>query len=187
MDKWLKTLEQRLSKKFNKEEVDEVISYYEEIISDRLEHGESIDEIIKSYNMATIERDMMVSELSKKDVNSIQDLTKVVIQFFLILIATPLWIPIAVLYFVSFVIVFVFFIVSVSIFVSGLAAIIYYIAIAFTNVTSFLEVSGYLGIGLIVMSILSLVSLGFYRASQLIAKNLFKVFVNLVKKYRGVK
>jgi hypothetical protein len=85
------------------------------------------------------------------------------------------------------VIVFVFFIVSISIFVSGIAAIIYYIAIAFNDITSFLEVTGYLGVGLIVMAILSLVSLGFYRVSQWIAKNLFKVFVNFVKKYRGVK
>ena len=187
MDKWLKTLEQRLSKKFNKTEVDEVISYYEEIINDRLEQGESIEEILKSYHMATIERDMMVSELSKREVNSIQDLLKIVFQFFLILIATPLWIPIAVIYFVSYVIVFVFFIVSISIFFSGLAAIIYYIAIAFTDMTSFLEVTGYIGIGLVVMAILSLISLGFYRVSQWIAKNLFKVFVNLIKKYRGVK
>jgi uncharacterized membrane protein len=187
MEKWLKTLEQKLSKKFKKEEVDEVISYYEEMMNDRLENGESIDDIIKSYHMATIERDMLVSEISKREVNSLRDLTKVVIQFFLILIATPLWIPIAVLYFVSYVIVFVFFIVSISIFVSGIAAIIYYIAIAFNDITSFLEVTGYLGVGLIVMAILSLVSLGFYRVSQWIAKNLFKVFVNFVKKYRGVK
>ena len=187
MDKWLKTLEQRLSKKFNKTEVDEVVSYYEEIINDRLEYGESIEDILKNYHMATIERDMMVSEISKREVNSIQDLLKIVFQFFFILIATPLWIPIAVIYFVSYVIVFVFFIVSISIFISGLAAIIYYIAIAFTDVTSFLEVTGYIGIGLVVMSILSFVSLWFYKISQWIAKNLFKVFVNLIKKYRGVK
>lgn len=187
MEKWLKTLEQRLSKKFNKTEVDEVISYYEEIINDRLEHGEAIEDILKNYHMATIERDMMVSEISKREVNSIQDLFKIVFQFFFILIATPLWIPIAVIYFVSYVIVFVFFVVSVSIFFSGLVAIIYYIAVAFTDMTSFLEVTGYIGVGLVVMSILSLISLWFYKVSQWIAKNLFKVFVNLIKKYRGVK
>lgn len=187
MEKWLKTLEALLLKKFKQSEVDGVIDYYREMISERVEHGEQLESVLSSYHMKTIEKEMMVNRLSKIDITSSKELIKRMVQFFLILISTPLWIPIAVIYFVLFILVAVLTFTSVVIFVSGIVSLAYYGVTGFNQSTSLLELMLYIGLALIVFSLLSLISIGLFRTSKQLAKKLYEVFMKLVNKNRGIK
>ena len=187
MKKWLESLRQRLNQKFNKEEVEEVIAYYEELINDRLDHGEQLEDILNSFHIHEIEKDMFVNQLSKRENLSLKDLIKTMTQFFIVLITTPLWIPIAVLYFVFYILVAVFFIVSFSLVFSGFIAGIYYIGLGLITYQGVFELMGQIGLGLITTVVLCLVGLLFYKLSIWIAKYVITVFTKLVKKMRGVR
>ena len=51
MKTWLRELERELKRRFYDEEVKDVLSYYEEMIQERLSSGEQLDDILESYNI----------------------------------------------------------------------------------------------------------------------------------------
>ncbi len=187
MEKWLRALEAYLLKKFNQEEVNIVIDYYKEMISERVEHGENIDDVLASYQMKTIRKDMTVDLLSKRNITTPKEFVRSIVQFFVILLTTPLWIPLAIMYFVLFLLLGIFAIVAGIIFVAGIISIIFYTIEAFGQNYNTMETLGYVGLVLISISILSLVSIGIYRLCDRSAKSLYCIFMKLVRKDRGVK
>lgn len=186
MEKWLKTLEALLLKKFDQQEVDIVIDYYKEMISERVEHGENLDDVLASYQMKTILKDMMVDHLAKRKLTDSKDFIKSLIQFFIILVTTPLWIPFAIIYFVLFIVIGVLVLVSGILLVSGVVSILFYGIQAFGQNFSAMEIVGYMGLVIIGASLLGLISLSLYRLSERSAKALYQVFIKLVRKDRGV-
>lgn len=186
MEKWLKTLEALLLKKYDQQEVDIVIDYYKEMISERVERGENIDDVLASYQMKIILKDMMVDHLAKRKVTNTKDFVKSLIQFFLILITTPLWIPFAIVYFVLFLVLAILIVVSGSLLVAGIVSVIFYGIQAFGQSFSAMEIAGYMGLILISASLLGLIGVSLYRLSERSAKMLYGVFLKLVRKDRGV-
>jgi len=65
MNAWLKELETLLKKKLYQDEVEEIISFYQEMIEERLEKGESIDHILASYDMKKIVKDVTLDSVLK--------------------------------------------------------------------------------------------------------------------------
>jgi hypothetical protein len=157
------------------------------MISERVEHGENLETVLASYHMKTIEKEMMVNQLSKINITSSKVLIKQIIQFFLILITTPLWIPIAIVYFVLFIIVAVFSFVSIVIFLSGVISLVYYSILGFSQASGIFEILLYIGLALIVFSALTLLSISFFNLSKKLARKLYEIFIKLINKNRGVK
>lgn len=68
MDNFLKKLEKELKKKnLYKVEIDEILAYYEEIISDRYDNGEAMNKIIESYDIRLISRMAFPQALQKRE------------------------------------------------------------------------------------------------------------------------
>ncbi len=184
MEKWLVTLEEALLKKFNQDEVDIVVDYYREMITERIEHDEKLEDILANYHIKTIEKEMMVDRLSKSINKTSKEFIKNLLQFFFILITTPLWIPFAIVYFILFIVIGVLLIIAGSIFVAGILSAIYLVIQAFGQDLVLLEIFGYIGRIFISFTFLSFLSIGIYKVCQYTAKYLYIVFIKLVKKER---
>src|SRR5690554_3059493 len=99
MKKFLNNLEKEAKKYFSKEETNEVVSYYEEIINDRISNNENLDEVLKEYDVKIIVKNMIPEIISKRDFKSHKNIFKSFWQLLLIMLFTaPILIPLAILY-----------------------------------------------------------------------------------------
>lgn len=91
MNKIIKKIK-KIIKPLSKEQQDEIIQYYEEIINDRLDEGETIDQIDKSINYN------MILNLTENDDNTKQHLVhkkegmSLGVKILIIVLTFPLWI-----------------------------------------------------------------------------------------------
>src|SRR5690554_922967 len=106
MDEFLKALEIELKKKnLYQNEIDEIIAYYEEIISDRYENGEPMNRIIESYDIRLISRMAFPQALQKRQPETRKEVSKNVGGLLLFLFSIPVLIPLGIIY-LTFIIVF---------------------------------------------------------------------------------
>ena len=66
MEKILKEIKINL-KGLNKDELDDILAYYEELINDRLDSGESLKEIEESLNYKEIRSEFLPKSLNKRE------------------------------------------------------------------------------------------------------------------------
>lgn len=181
MKTWLKELERELKKRFYLTEVGGIVSYYEEMIQERLDNGESIDDILSDYDAKEIAKSMTAEVVMKRANDTYKAIAKSSKQLMLFLLSSPLLIPLGFVYVIIL-------IVAVSLMFS-------FIAIIFASVVSmgglFInmyqsglgqnEIIGFIGIGLMTFSFLILISIWLYQAVQQLAKKLLYIFSKLAK------
>lgn len=106
MKAWLRELERALNKKFYKDEASDIVSYYEEMIEDRISHGEDFEDIVKDYQIDQIVKSMTPEVLSKRDNNTYKKTAKSMGQLTQVLLSTPLLLPLGIVYIVLLIISF---------------------------------------------------------------------------------
>jgi uncharacterized membrane protein len=92
---WLSQLERKLGKSFYKDEVADVVGYYEEIINERIAQGEDESEVLKSYDIDQIVKEITPEVLMKRDHKTLKRVSKSTKQLILLLLSTPILIPLA--------------------------------------------------------------------------------------------
>ena len=146
MEKFLKDLEKELkSKKLYQHEIDEILAYYEEIISDRYENGEAMDRIIESYDIRMISRMAFPQALSKREPENRKEVSKNIGSLLIFLFSMPILIPLGVIYLAFIIVVFALIISSVAVGISGILGFIvlmFQVLQSGSNVGTFLALIG---------------------------------------------
>lgn len=125
MDKFLKALALELKKKnLYQSEIDEILAYYEEIISDRYENGEAMDRIIESYDIRLISRMAFPQALSKRAPETKKEVSKNIGGLLLFLFSIPILIPLGVLYLAFIIVIFSLILAGFAVGVSGILGFI---------------------------------------------------------------
>ncbi|MBU1094784.1 MAG: DUF1700 domain-containing protein [Firmicutes bacterium] len=181
MKTFLKELERELKIRFYLTEAEGIVSYYEEIIQERLDNGESINDILSDYDAKEIAKSMTAEVVMKRANDTYKSIAKSSKQLMLFLLSSPLLIPLGFAYgivlivCVSLMFAFVTVIVASMIGMGGLFINMYQSGLG-TN-----EIIGTIGVGLMVFSLLIIISIWLYQAIQQLAKKLIYIFSKLAK------
>ena len=184
MNTWLNELENLLKKRLYQDEVEEIISYYQEIIEDRLEKGESIDQILASYDVKKIVKDVTLDSVLKRDLGSYRTLSKSTKQILLLLVSTPLLLPLGIVYIAFIITAFSLLIATIAVSFSGIFGLVIYMVDLVNADLSFIDFTGILGIGIFSFALLLLVAIYLAKVVEIMFKALLKLITRLLK--RGV-
>ncbi len=155
LKRWFDSFKRELSKYFDKDETAEIISYYEEMLNDKLDAGESLDRVLSSYDPKQIARSMIpkvVSDRTEKDKHKTRSNLWLMI---IILFSTPLWIPLGIVFLVLVIVAFSLMFSGGAIIVSGILGSIGRIILLFGEGLAFSSIVLQTGMWLVVLAILS--------------------------------
>lgn len=108
MNNFLKTLAQELAKlNLFQSEIDEIIAYYEEIISDREENGEDMKDIIASYDIRSICRAVFPQALQRRKSSSNKEVRQNIKTLLIFLFSIPFLIPVGIIYLTFIITIFI--------------------------------------------------------------------------------
>ena len=173
-------------KLFDQQEVNEIITYYEEIIADKVENGFTEEEAINSLgNVDSIINELKVNIVmkrsEKKSTNSLKNFT-IILGICSTPILLPLGITFAVLFFSIFVILFSL---IFSFGVTGFAVII---AVLFESIRGLIDGGELsvmliqLGLGLFSSSFLIIITLELLKVTKILLNKTNKSFLRVIKK-----
>jgi len=187
MKTWLKELERELKKRFYLTEIQGIVSYYEEMIQERVDNGEDIDDILSDYDPKEIAKSMTTDVVMKRANDTYLSIAKSSKQLMLFLLSTPLLIPLGFAY-IIILIVFVSLLISlISVVFASLVAMVGIFISMYSSGLGQYEIMGTIGVALVVFSVLILVSLWLYKVIQMLAKSLIQIFSKLAKDKEGRK
>ncbi|MBN2267895.1 MAG: DUF1700 domain-containing protein [Acholeplasmataceae bacterium] len=182
MQKWLENLKIELEKHFYPDEVNDILDYYEEMIEDRKQSGELLEDIYKSYDPKQIVREMMPDVLSKRTNVTQEERFKTTKQLWTAIAQTSLKIPLSIAYAVSiFVIIILLISVTASILGSLFAFVMYGLDL-FEAGLSNADKIGMSGIALVLLSIVGLILINVYRLILELYRKILNVFSQWTKK-----
>ena len=184
MKTWLNELRKKLDKKFYKEEVDEIVSYYEEMIEERKAKGESIDHILASYDINVLMKNITPEIVMKREHKTYLSLSKSTKQVILVLLSTPLLIPIGVTYVALIVTAVSLLIASVAMMFAGSVALISYLITLFSSTYPLIDHIGLLGIGLIGFSVMVLSAILLAKIVFVVIAGMLNIFAKVLKRGR---
>ncbi|BCR36641.1 DUF1700 domain-containing protein [Mariniplasma anaerobium] len=182
MKTWLKELERELRLRFYVNEVSDIISFYEEMIEDRLASGEDIDDILSDYDAKEIAKSMTTDVVMKRANDTYQAVAKSSKQLLKFLLSTPLLLPIG----FAYVIILIVF--GSIIFSLGVAILASTFAIAVVLINMFQaglgqnEIIAFTGAALIGFSFMTFILIWISKATLYISKELIELFSKLAKK-----
>jgi uncharacterized membrane protein len=179
MKTWLIEFEIALKKHFYTDEVKRIIDYYEEMINDRIQAGEDEKEVLAEYNIDSIVKEMTLDVLVKRENNTLGYVTKSLKQLLIILLSTPLLIPIGALFLVILILLFSFAITSISIVFASLLVFIVFLIDLFSTGLTISETFGLLGISLMAISVIFLCSYWIFSFMYNLLKNMLSKFTKL--------
>lgn len=181
MKLFLKNLKLYAQRYLNKNETNELVNYYEEMINERLLNGENIEDITNEYNIEEIVKESLPDFILKRNDRVFKNSYLVL----LLLFSMPLLLPFALTY-LAILIVLLSILVSFAIVsVSGILFIIPYMVETLKYATSIDQVLGFTAIGLIISA--SIFYIGYLLATldYMFLKWNIKVFLNIFIKKRG--
>jgi uncharacterized membrane protein len=181
MKTWLRELERELKRRFYDEEVKDVLSYYEEMIQERLSSGELIDDILESYNIRDIAKSITPEVIMKRTNDTYKKAVKSTKQLAAVLLSTPLLIPLGVLYLSLLVFAVSMMIASGAIILSSIVGGIAFLADISQSNLGTNEVMGLIGMILMTFSLMILFSLWMFRWIQILTKKLLYIFSKLAR------
>jgi uncharacterized membrane protein len=181
MKTWLRELERELKRRFYDEEVKDVLSYYEEMIQERLSSGELIDDILESYNIRDIAKSITPEVIMKRTNDTYKKAVKSTKQLVAVLLSTPLLIPLGVLYLSLLIFAVSMMIASGAIILSSIVGGIAFLADISQSNLGTNEVMGLIGMILMTFSLMILFSLWMFRWIQILTKKLLYIFSKLAR------
>ena len=179
MKTWLIEFEIALKKHFYTDEVKRIIDYYEEMINDRIQTGEDEKEVLAEYNIDSIVKEMTLDVLVKRENNTLGYVSKSLKQLLIILLSTPLLIPIGALFLVILILLFSIAITSFSIVFASLLVFIVFLIDLFSTGLTISETFGLLGISLMAISVIFLCSYWIFSFMYNLLKNMLTKFTKL--------
>jgi uncharacterized membrane protein len=179
MKTWLIEFEIALKKHFYTDEVKRIVDYYEEMINDRIQAGEDEKEVLAEYNIDSIVKEMTLDVLVKRENNTLGYVTKSLKQLLIILLSTPLLIPIGALFLVILILLFSIAITSFSIVFASLLVFIVFLIDLFSTGLTISETFGLLGISLMAISVIFLCSYWIFSFMYNLLKNMLTKFTKL--------
>ena len=182
MKTWLKDLENALSKKFYKDEVSDIVSYYEEMIEERLSGGEKLDVILDEYDIKDILKTMTPDVLVKRKNDTYPRLARSMKQLLATLLSTPLLIPIAVVYAVLLIFALTMIIVSFVVVLSTFVGFVGFSLDFFTTTLSTGNLMVLGGLSLMMVSLMLLASIWIYQLTIWTSKKLLVLFSKIARK-----
>jgi uncharacterized membrane protein len=186
MKTWLKELERALRAKFYDDEVKDILSYYEEIINDRLSSGEKLDAILSGYDVKKIVKDMTPEVLMKRKNTSMLRVSKSTRQLLIVLLGSPILLPLGIIYVSILIFVMSMMITAFVLVVSGLVGFAGLLVDMLQTSLSLPNILGVLGMGLMTFSMLILIALWMYQLMALFWRKLIVWFSKLAHR-RGEK
>jgi uncharacterized membrane protein len=187
MEKWLLSLEKACQNKFYQSETAEIVSYYREMIEDRLSQGESIDDILKSYDIEKIIKDMTPTMISKRENDSFKGLFKSAKVLMIALISIPLLLPLGIFMIVLFSLIFALGITILSLIFAGIVTIIALIFESFTSGLPLPSLLVLLGVGFVSVSIIAMIAVGLFNFFKEVLKKTIYYISVYAKKIQGEK
>ena len=181
MKTWLRELERELKRRFYDEEVKDVLSYYEEMIQERLSSGEQIDDILESYNIRDIAKSITPEVIMKRTNDTYKKAVKSTKQLVAVLLSTPLLIPLGVLYLSLLIFAVSMMIASGAVILSSIVGGIAFLADLSQSNLGTNEVMGLIGMLLMTFSLMILFSLWMFRWIQILTKKLLYIFSKLAR------
>lgn len=182
MKAWLNELKKALARKFYDDEVKDIVGFYEELINDRLSDGESIDQILMSYDIQKIVKDMTPEVLMKRENKSYLQVSKSTKQLLILLLGSPLLIPLAVVYISVLIFVFSMILTAGILVVTGVIGFVTYVVDLFQSGLTLPNVIGTLGFGLMMFGMVILIALWLYQLMILVWKKMIIMFSKIVRK-----
>ena len=181
MKQFLKELKSYAWKFVDKKESEELVTYYQEIITDRLLEGESIEEILKDYDIAEVIKEAIPQIMRKTPGNVFKTMFKILIVLF----STPILIPVAVVFLVLIIVAISLFITFIAVGIAIVFSLLFYTIEIFQYTGSFSKVLGLISLGVIATTIVFyfsyLLSYGLYYGLQ----KLTKAILGVIFKKRG--
>jgi len=181
MKSWLRELERELKRRFYDEEVKDVLSYYEEMIQERLSGGENIDDILESYNIREIAKSITPEVIMKRANDTYKAAVKSTKQLAVVLLSTPLLIPLGVLYLSLLIFAVSMMIASGAVILSSIVGGIAFLANLSQSSLGTNEVMALIGLMLMTFSLMILFSLWMLKWVQILTKKLLYVFSKIAR------
>ncbi|MBE0700544.1 MAG: DUF1700 domain-containing protein [Acholeplasmataceae bacterium] len=182
MKTWLKLLETELKKKYDAHEVEDVLSYYEEMIQERLDSGETIKVILADYDVKSISKTIAPNVLMNRSTETYQKVIRSTRQLLVALLSTPLWIPLGILYVVVLIIAGSMMLTSVIITGVTLLASTQFLIDMISGSLGLAEIFGLLGISMMIVGLMILFSVWLYKWMETLVKKLIYYFSKLAKR-----
>lgn len=179
MNQWLKELERALKHTFYEDEIKDIVSFYEEMINDRLASGEAIDSILSSYDIKKIVKDMTPEMLMKRENKSYTQVSKSTKQLLVLLLGSPLLLPLGIMYISVLIFVISMIITAFALMFSGVVGFGAFIIDMFQSNLSLPNILGTLGLGLMMFGLVVLISLWLYQLMVITWKKLIYWFSKL--------
>ena len=143
-----------------KDDIDERIEFYNEMIDDRIEEGKSEEEALKEIGTPSDIADQILSDTSVVKLISKKikkDRKYKAWEIILLVLGFPLWLPLIITFFalllVFYILLWVLVIVTYSVEISLIASVIWGFAGAFAGITTSGFNYGFLGIGLLAIGL----------------------------------
>lgn len=182
MKVWLKELERALSRKFYEEEVKDIISFYEEVINDRVSNGELLDDILSGCDIQKIVKDMMPEVLMKRENKSYVQVSKSTRQLLILLLGSPILVPLGIIYISILIFVMSMIFTSGILIFTSIIGFGSYVIDLFSTDLSIPNVIGTLGFGLMIFSMMILIAIWLYQLMILIWKKMIFWFSKVAQK-----
>lgn len=182
MNTWEKELERALRKKFYEDEVKDILAYYREIIEDRKSNGESMDAILNDYVISDIVKAMMPEILMKRKNDSYLKISKSTKQLLILLLSSPLLIPLGIVYISILIFIFSMMVVSGMLMIGSLTTFVGFLLDMISSTLDIQTVIGLSGFALMMFSMLMLISIWLFKGMMVVANQLFKWFTKIANK-----
>ncbi|MDY0074944.1 MAG: DUF1700 domain-containing protein [Acholeplasmataceae bacterium] len=182
MKTWMKELERGLKNKFYDNEVQDILSYYEEIINDRLSNNEKIEDIVRDYDIQKIVKDITPEVLMKRPNKSYVQVSKSTRQLIVFLLSSPFLIPLGIVYISLLIFVVSMIFTAWIVLFSAVVSFGTYIIELFQAGLTLPNFIGVLGFGLMVFAMMVILSLWLYQMMIYIWKKLIYWFSKLITK-----
>jgi len=184
MKTWLINFEKALKKSFYEDEVKEILDFYIEMIEERRQQGESIETILGEYDIPKIIKEMTPEVLMKRSNDSYLKLSKSTKQLLILLISSPVLLPLGVVYVSMLIFLGSMMIVSGVLLVGALGTYVGLIMDLIMHPQVLPNTLGLLGFGLMMTALLVMASIWIYQLMMFLIKKTV-TFVSKLAKNRG--
>lgn len=186
MKAWLIELERSLYKKLPINEVNKVTAYYSEMITERVEKGENIEQVLMDYDIKKIVKEITVESIIKRDLKTYTSKSNTMFQILLLLLSTPVLIPLGVIYLSFIIVAFSLLISGFSVFISGFMTLFVYLIDILNSSLNIVNLIGVLGIIIFSAALIIFISIYLMKLADVLIKLLLHVGKKIIKKGFGV-
>ncbi|MCD4827315.1 MAG: DUF1700 domain-containing protein [Acholeplasmataceae bacterium] len=181
MKTFLKELEKELKSRFYVNEVSDIISYYEEMIQERLSDGELIEDILSDYDAKEIAKSMTTDVIMKRANDTYRVVAKSSKQLLNFLLSTPLLVPIGFAYIIMLIVFGSIILGLGAAIISTLTGIVIVLVNMLESGLGQAEIFAFVGLSLIGFSFMAFMFMWSSKIAIYISRQMIQLFSKLAK------